>query len=131
VEHILFCISLQENATGRAGFEVINDFFNEQKIKWQWCEAVCTDGGTAMTGRLSGLISWVKKENNSVIFNHCIVHRQALVSKKRNPILHETLTEAAKVINFIKSRPLNTRLFHQLCEQMDSEHTGLLFYSEI
>jgi hypothetical protein len=56
VEHILFCKSLKENATGRAVFEVINDFFNEQKIKWQWCEAICTDGGAAMTGRLSGFV---------------------------------------------------------------------------
>jgi hypothetical protein len=33
-----------------------------KKIKWQWCEAICTDGGAAMTGRLSGLVSWVKKK---------------------------------------------------------------------
>jgi hypothetical protein len=33
VEHILFCKSLKGNANGRAVFEVINDFFNEQKIK--------------------------------------------------------------------------------------------------
>jgi hypothetical protein len=31
VEHILFCKSLKRIATGRAVFEVINDFFNEQK----------------------------------------------------------------------------------------------------
>jgi hypothetical protein len=67
-----------------------------------------------------------KKENNSVIVNHCIIHRQALASKKLNQILHETLTEAVKVINFIKSRALNARLLRQLCAQMDSEHTGLL-----
>jgi hypothetical protein len=30
----LFCKSLKENVTGRAVFEVINDFFNEQKIKF-------------------------------------------------------------------------------------------------
>jgi hypothetical protein len=131
VEYILFCKSLKGNATGRAVFEVINDFFNEQKIKWQWCEDIRTDGRAAVTGRLSGLVSCVKKENNSLIFNHCIIHRQALASKKLNPILHETITNAVKVINFIKSRPLNTRMFHQLCAQMDSEHTGLLFHSEI
>jgi hypothetical protein len=39
--------------------------------------------------------------------------------------------KAVKIINFIKSRPLNTRMFRQLCAQMDSEHTGLLFHSEI
>jgi hypothetical protein len=85
----------------------------------------------AMTGRLSGLVSWIKKENNSVISNHCIIRRQALASKKLNPILHDTLTEAVKVIYFIKSRTLNTRLFRQICAQMDSEHIGLLFHSEI
>jgi hypothetical protein len=31
VEHILFCKPLKGIATGRAVFEVINDFFNEQK----------------------------------------------------------------------------------------------------
>jgi hypothetical protein len=56
VEHILFCKSLKGSATGRAVFEVINDFFNEQKIKWQWCESICTDGGAAMADRLSGLV---------------------------------------------------------------------------
>jgi hypothetical protein len=59
VEHILFSKSVKGNAIGRAVFEVINDF-NEQKIEWQCCEATCTDGGAAVTGRLSGLVSWAK-----------------------------------------------------------------------
>jgi hypothetical protein len=122
VEHILFCNSLKRNANGRAVFEVINDFFNEQKVKWQWCEAICTDGIAAMTGRLSGLVLWVRKENNTVL-----IHRQALASKKLNLILRETLTDAVNTINSVKSRPLNTRFFHQLCAQMDSEHTDLKF----
>jgi hypothetical protein len=41
VKHVLFCKSLKGNETGRTVFEVIKDFFNEQKIKWQWCEAIC------------------------------------------------------------------------------------------
>jgi hypothetical protein len=53
--------------------------------------------------RLSGLVSWAKKENSSFIFNHYIIHRQALASKKLNPIFHEILTEAVKVITYQKS----------------------------
>jgi hypothetical protein len=49
VKHILFSKSLKGNATGRAVYEVINDIFNQQKTKWQLCEAICTDGGAAMT----------------------------------------------------------------------------------
>jgi hypothetical protein len=55
-----FVQSLKGNANGRAVFEVINDFSNERKIKWQWC--MCTDGGAAMTGRLSSLVSWAAKQ---------------------------------------------------------------------
>jgi hypothetical protein len=49
VEQILFCKCLKGNATGRAVFEVINDFFNEKKnqvaaifkeksVSEFWCE---------------------------------------------------------------------------------------------
>jgi hypothetical protein len=37
---------------------------------------VCTDGGAATTGRLSALISWVKKEKKSVTFKS-LYHPQA------------------------------------------------------
>jgi hypothetical protein len=81
VEHILFCKPL--------------------KGKWQWYEAMYR--WQSSHDRLPGLASWVEKENNSVIFNYCIIHRQVLASKKLNLILHEILTEAVKVISFIKS----------------------------
>jgi hypothetical protein len=42
-------------------FEVRNDFFGEQKVKWRWFESICTDGAAAVTGWLSGLVLWVQK----------------------------------------------------------------------
>ncbi len=45
--------------------------------------------------------------------------------------MHGILNDATKVINFIKSRPLNSRLFHTLCESMGSEHTELLLHTEM
>ena len=36
-----------------------------------------------------------------------------------------------KIINHIKVRALNLRLFMQLCEEMDAEHTRLLLYTEV
>jgi hypothetical protein len=39
--------------------------------------------------------------------------------------------EAVKVINSIKSRPLNSRLFRQLCTDLDSENTMLLLYNKV
>ncbi|CAM5077750.1 unnamed protein product, partial [Eretmochelys imbricata] len=44
--------------------------------------------------------------------------------------LKQVLDEAVKIINFVKGRPLNTRLFSQLCDEMGSDYTQLLFHTE-
>jgi hypothetical protein len=41
------------------------------------------------------------------------------------------LDEAVKVVSFIKARPLNSRLFSALCNEMGSDHEHLLLHSEI
>jgi hypothetical protein len=48
-----------------------------------------------------------------------------------NPDFHKTTDEAVKVINFIKIRPLNSRLISQLCTDLDSENTTLLLHNEV
>ena len=47
------------------------------------------------------------------------------------PSLKEVLYESVKIINFIKSRPENTRLFKTLCEGMGSLHASLLLHTEV
>ena len=41
------------------------------------------------------------------------------------------LEEAVKLVNFIKSRPTNTRCFKALCQDMGSAHSTLLFHTEV
>jgi hypothetical protein len=41
------------------------------------------------------------------------------------------LQEAAKVVNFVKARPLNSRLFVVLCEEVQADHKPLLLHSEV
>nr|XP_039252508.1 zinc finger BED domain-containing protein 5-like [Styela clava] len=45
--------------------------------------------------------------------------------------LHETLDAVIKSVNYIKARPLNQRLFSSLSQEMGSEHSSLLLYSEV
>jgi len=47
-----------------------------------------------------------------------------------NAHLHETPNKALKVINFIKARPLNSRLLKLLCEEMGLGHQHLLLHTE-
>lgn len=59
------------------------------------------------------------------------MHRQALVTKKMSPYLKTILDQAVKMINFVKSRPLRSRLFKILCDEMCSEHRALLLHTEV
>ncbi|KAI5152202.1 zinc finger BED domain-containing protein 5/7/8/9 [Enteropsectra breve] len=58
-----------------------------------------------------------------------MIHREALASKMMGVELNEVLNIVVEVINYIKSRPLKSRHFLSLCQEMESEHEVLLFCS--
>ena len=84
-----------------------------------------------MTGTINGFVTLAKEKNPNVKWTHCIIHREALASKRMSLRLHDFLNCSIKVINFIKSRPLNSRLFCLLCEKMEAKHTQLLLHTEV
>jgi hypothetical protein len=43
----------------------------------------------------------------------------------------EVLDDTVKILNFIKSRPTNSRIFQALCEEMGSLHNCLLTHTEV
>ena len=69
--------------------------------------------------------------NPDMIFNHCMIHRQALAAKNMQPDLHGVLTDVIKIVNFVKFSALNSRMFSKLCENMEAVHCRLLFHSEV
>ena len=48
-----------------------------------------------------------------------------------SPELNNVLQDVIKIINHVKVHALNSRLFAQLCEEMDAEHTHLLLSTEV
>ena len=64
-----------------------------------------------MSGKLPGLVAWIKKRIPSMTWYHCCMHREALVAKKVPEKLKQTLNESVKIVNFMKSKSLNLRLF--------------------
>ncbi|VVC46493.1 Ribonuclease H-like domain, partial [Cinara cedri] len=107
-EDILFVTSLIRT-TAEEIFTKINEFIILNEIEWTKCVGVSTD------------VTW----------HHCRIHREAIVSKKIPTKLKEVLDEAVKIVKFIKAKSLNSRLFEQLCKDMDSEHYQLLLHFEI
>ncbi|KAI4826088.1 hypothetical protein KUCAC02_021738 [Chaenocephalus aceratus] len=73
-----------------------------------------------MTGRLSGLTTRIEEVAPECESTHCVIHREMLASRKMPPELNSVLNDVVKVINHIKAHALNSRLFEQLCEEMDA-----------
>ena len=93
--------------------------------------AVCTDGGPAMMGCNFGLRGLIKGDASHIAITHCMLYRHALVSKTLPSSLADVLKIVVETANYGKGRPLNDRIFMQLCEQMDSEFKVLLYHSEV
>ncbi|KAJ8721019.1 hypothetical protein PYW08_006484 [Mythimna loreyi] len=103
----------------------------EHGLMWDRFAGFCTDGAPTMLGSRSDLAALIKTKNPSAITTHCVIHRQALAAKTLPECFTVALKTAIKVVNFIKKSALNTRLFKQLCSDMNSEHETLLFHTEV
>lgn len=84
-----------------------------------------------MTGSIKEIITIAKNQNPNINTTHCFLHREALIAKSIVNELKIVLDQVVKMVNFIKSRPQKIRLFPQLCESMESDHSTLIIHTEV
>lgn len=89
---------------------------------------VSTDRPRAMTGTPAGLKARVKKMNPSIIWHHCCIHTETLAAKNMPEKFKIVLDDIVQVVNVIKARPINFRIFGVICEEMGSIHKQLLLH---
>jgi|UniRef100_A0A2S2QK75 hypothetical protein len=130
-ENVLLCHLLSERTTGEDLFNAIDCYFKKMSINWSNCCGLCTDGRKSMSGIYSGLRGRVMKIVSNINWSHCCIHRQSLASKNFPGELKLVLDEAVKLVNFIKARSTNSRVFKAICEDMMSPHSSLLFHTEV
>ncbi|CAF4946235.1 unnamed protein product [Pieris macdunnoughi] len=79
--------------------------------------------------------AWLQEFLNKVpmLRGHTVafIALQALVSKALPDDFKTVLNTAVKIVNYIKTRPLQARLFRKLCEEMGSLHTSHLLHTEV
>ncbi len=109
----------------------VTDYFSESGLSWDNVCPVSTNRAPAMLGSKSRFVARVKAIATWVTVTHCMIHRQALTSRTLPRELQVMLDNAIKRVYYVKSMPINTRLFRELCKDLDSEHQLLLFYTKV
>ena len=100
-------------------------------LTWKFCVGICTDGAPCMVGCIKAFASLAQKENPNLVCTHCFLHREVLVSKVSQENLRQVLHQVVDVVNYIKSRPIKSRLYQELCKSMDSQHVRLLMHTDV
>jgi hypothetical protein len=84
-----------------------------------------------LLGSLKRFITLAKHKNPGIVFTHCSLHTEALISKSVVPEVQKVVDEMIKMVNYMKSRPLQSRLFPAQCSAMEAAHTELLLQIEV
>lgn len=79
---------------------------------------VCADGTTAMSGRKIGFCKRMREINPNVITIHWFLHRENLTMQTIQEELYSVLKDTIFMINFIKSRAVNSRIFNAMCDEI-------------
>ena len=130
-DEFLFCKTLNTTTKAQDVMEMVDKFFEEHGLNWENLVGVTTDGAPAMLGSRSGFQTLVKHRAPLVTGVHCFIHREALASKTLPDQLHVVFKDLIKLINYMKSSALNTRLFKKFCQDMDSDFDVLLYYTSV
>ena len=61
-----------------------------------------------------------------MLSGHTVLYTEKHLSSQ----FSEVMTDIIGVVSLIKTRPLNTRVFSAICEEMGAEHQAVLFHTE-
>ena len=128
---LLMSKKLSGTTKGKGIFEALDNFFKLNELDWGRLIGCTTDGAPSMPGHKSGFKAYVTDVAPNVTFVHCFIHRFALCAKVLPQNLLSYLNRVIKMVNFVKTSALNTRLFKRLCEDLSSDFTCLLYYTEV
>lgn len=130
-EEFLLAKNLKTTTKGEDIFNLVNDFLGMHGLEWNNVQQISVDGCPAMMGGNRGFRGFVQRENSDIHVDHCALHRYSLASKSLPESLKIVFDQAVKVVNFIKAKELNSRLFKELCKEMGQKYEALLYHTEV
>ncbi|GFV85606.1 uncharacterized protein TNCV_3436091 [Trichonephila clavipes] len=90
-----------------------------------------TDGAPSMAGTINGILAMCMRDDDFPHFlsYHCIIHQQALCCKVLN--MHHVMGICMKIVNSIRGRSLQRRMFRAQLEENESDYGKLLYHADI
>ena len=131
INKFLCCREMPTTTRGQDIFDMITGYLKKMNLTWKFCVGICTDGAPCMVGCIKGFASLAQKENPNLVRTHCFLHREVLVSRVSQENLKQVLHQVVEIVNYIKGRPIKSRLFEELCKSMDSQHVRLLGHTDV
>ena len=128
---LLMSKELSGTTKGKDIFKYLDNFFKLNELDWGRLIGCTTDGAPSMLGHKSGFKAHVTAVAPNLTFVHCFIHKFALCAKVLPQNMLSCLNQVIKMVNFIKTSALNTQLFKCLCEDLSSDFTCLLYYTEV
>ena len=114
-EEFLLCENLTTTTKGEDVLNTVSHFLQSNGMDWHRVQQVSVDGAPAMMGGQRGFKGFVKRENLSIQVDHCAIHRYSLASKTLPASLKAVFDDVVRIVNFIKSKDLTSRIFKQFC----------------
>ena len=130
-EEFLLCENLTTTTKSEYVFNTVNHFLQSNGMDWHRVQQVSVEGAPAMMGGQRGFKGFVKRENPSIQVDHCSIHRYSLASKTLPASLKAVFEDVVRIVNFIKSKDLNSRIFKQFCNEMGQSYEVLLYHTEV
>ncbi|KAF2366884.1 Ribonuclease H-like domain [Trinorchestia longiramus] len=127
-EEFLFCENLLTTKKGEDVFNIINSFFTKNGLHWNSVQQVSVDGAPAMMGGHRGLRGLIQAVNPEISVDHSSVLSWI---EKPPGNLKLVFENVLKIVNFIKSRDVNSRIFKELCKEMGEKYEVLLYHTDV
>ena len=115
----------------RDSCSTVDTFFTENQFDWGCVVECCVSSAAWMMVRNIGFWGILQRKFPHIHIKHCIIHQEALASKELLSVFNEMIPVVIKVVNFVKSRDLNCRLFKDLCSTENAHHFITLHGCEV
>ena len=133
-EELLALESLKDTTTGQDLYQTVKSCVERKGLEWSRMASVTTDGAPALTGKNKGMVALLSNKvreecGQSLMSFHCIIHQESLCKAALQ--FKHIVDPVVSVVNIIRARGLNHRQFISLLEDMDAEHSDVLYHNNV